>query len=106
MPPLLLNTQSSFSSTISASESSFLQDPHRIDVFHRSSCYSGDTGHRGAEYPTSNIDELAHQGLILNQSYVLQVGTFHRTMMPITFLICPPALLANTVEPAELPLLL
>lgn len=33
----------------------------------------GDTGHRGAEYPTKAIDELATGGIILNQSYVLQL---------------------------------
>ena len=33
----------------------------------------GDMGHRGAEYPTKVIDELATGGIILNQSYVLQL---------------------------------
>ena len=33
----------------------------------------GDTGHRGAEYPTKAIDELATGSIILNQSYVLQL---------------------------------
>ena len=33
----------------------------------------GDTGHRGAEYPTTAIDQLATGGIILNQSYVLQL---------------------------------
>jgi arylsulfatase A-like enzyme len=33
----------------------------------------GDTGHRGAEFPTATIDELATGGVILNQSYVMQL---------------------------------
>jgi arylsulfatase B len=33
----------------------------------------GDTHHRGAEYPTAHIDELATGGIILNQSYVMQL---------------------------------
>ena len=33
----------------------------------------GDTGHKGAEYPTANIDGLATKGIVLNQSYVMQL---------------------------------
>ena len=33
----------------------------------------GDTGHMGAEYETPNIDDLALQGVQLNQSYSMQL---------------------------------
>ena len=33
----------------------------------------GDTSHRGAEYPTAAIDALATSGIVLNQSYVMQL---------------------------------